>query len=246
LVVDIGGTTTDVGEVKDGFPRLAGTSVTVADVRTNFSMPDVISIGLGGGSLVQTGPAPAIGPQSVGHRLTEKAHVFGGDTLTASDLAVACGRAEMGSHDAPDIADKAALLEVLDRMLGDVVARTRTSDAELPVVAVGGGSVLMGETVDGLSVVRPAHHDLANAVGAAIAQVSGEVSKVVQLGDTLDREAALDQVTEDARAIAIERGAAPDTISTLTITDTPLAYLPGNNLSIHVSVVGDLKTEARP
>ena len=246
LVVDIGGTTTDVGEVKDGFPRLAGTSVTVADVRTNFSMPDVTSIGLGGGSLVKTDPEIAIGPQSVGHRLTDEACVFGGDTLTASDLAVACGRAEMGSHDAPEIADRDALLQVLDQMLDDVVARTRTSDAELPVVAVGGGSVLMGKTVDGLRVVRPAHHDLANAVGAAIAQVSGEVSRVVQLGEGLDREAAISQVAEDARQIAIERGADPATISTLAVTDTPLAYLPGNNLSIHVSVVGDLAMEARP
>jgi len=86
LVVDIGGFTTDVGEVQGGFPRLAGTSVTVADVRTNFSMPDVISLGLGGGSEVGK---MATGPQSVGHRLLQEAVIFGGNTLTASDLAVA-------------------------------------------------------------------------------------------------------------------------------------------------------------
>jgi N-methylhydantoinase A/oxoprolinase/acetone carboxylase beta subunit len=244
LVVDIGGTTTDVGEVKNGFPRLAGTSVTIADVRTNFSMPDVTSMGLGGGSLMQDSTAPSIGPKSVGHRLLKEACIFGGDTLTASDLAVAVGRADMGGHSAPKIKNAKILLALMDRMLSEAVARARTSDAPLPVIAVGGGSVLMGDTIDGLKVVRPDHHDLANAVGAAIAQVSGEASKVVQLKDGLDRDAAIAQVTQAAHEIAISRGADPATITTLSISDTPLAYLPGDNLSIRVSVVGDLNTEA--
>jgi len=245
LVVDVGGTTTDVGEVRDGFPRLAGTSVTVADVRTNFSMPDVTSLGLGGGSLVEPRAAGmAIGPQSVGHRLLQDAIIFGGNTLTASDLAVANGRAEMGDHPAPEIENSKELLQLMDRMISDAVARARSSDADLPVVAVGGGSVLMGAQVDGLRVVRPAHYDLANAVGSAIAQVSGEVSKVVTLGEGLDREAAIAQVTAEATDIAVSRGAALSTIITLSVTDTPLAYLPGENLSIHVAVVGDLSMEA--
>jgi N-methylhydantoinase A/oxoprolinase/acetone carboxylase beta subunit len=54
IVVDIGGTTTDVGALQRGFPRPASTSVDVGGVRTNFRMPDVFSIGLGGGALVQT------------------------------------------------------------------------------------------------------------------------------------------------------------------------------------------------
>ncbi len=242
LVVDVGGTTTDVGEVRGGFPRLAGTSVTLAGVRTNFSMPDVTSIGIGGGSRVQTGPGFAIGPQSVGHGLLSEARVFGGETLTASDLAVACGRAMMGDHPAPKIAGKDRLLELLDRKFSDVVARTRSSDKVLQVVAVGGGSVLMGERVDGLAVMRPEHHDLANAVGAAIAQVSGEVSKVVTLAAGQDREAAIADVTGEATKLAISRGADGATITTLSVTDTPLAYLPGDTLSIHVLVVGDLST----
>jgi len=45
-------------------------------VRTNFRMPDVLSVGLGGGSLVGGGPgAPEIGPRSVGYRITEEALV---------------------------------------------------------------------------------------------------------------------------------------------------------------------------
>ena len=53
MVVDIGGTTSDVGMLIRGFPREAAVSVDIGGVRTNFRMPDVLAIGLGGGSLVR-------------------------------------------------------------------------------------------------------------------------------------------------------------------------------------------------
>ena len=243
LVVDVGGTTTDVGEVKDGFPRLAGTSVMVADVRTNFAMPDVISIGLGGGSIVATKEPMAIGPVSVGHELLQKATVFGGDTLTATDLAVAAGRCEVGSNNPPSISSIDKLIEILDKMVSDQVARARTSNKAIPVIAVGGGSVMMPNEIDGLEVITPKHNDLANAVGAAIAQVSGQVSRVILLNDEIDRDSAIKDVTEEATRIAVKRHADPNSISVLTLSDMPLSYLPGNNLLINVTVVGDLLME---
>ncbi len=243
LVVDVGGTTTDVGEVQDGFPRLAGTSVMVADVRTNFAMPDVISIGLGGGSIVSDNDPMSIGPISVGHELPQKAKVFGGDTLTATDLAVAAGRCKVGDTAPPSIASIDKLVEILDKMVSDQVARARTSNKAIPVIAVGGGSVMMPSEVDGLEVISPKHNDLANAVGAAIAQVSGQVSRVVLLNDDIDRDSAIKEVTEEATKIAVKRHADPKSISVLTVSDMPLSYLPGNNLLINVTVVGDLLME---
>ncbi len=243
LVVDIGGTTTDVGEVKDGFPRLAGTSVCVADVQTNFSMPDVISVGLGGGSIVRKDQKFTIGPDSVGHRLLQEGRVFGGSTLTASDIAVASGRASMGTTEVNDIKGIEESISLIDSIIEDAVARSRASSDVIPVLAVGGGSVLMADTVDGLTVIRPDHHDLANAVGAAIAQVSGEASRIVQLSGDIDRDMAIQQVTEEAKSVAISRGACADSLETLNISDVPLAYLPGDNLSISVTVVGELKLE---
>ena len=243
LVVDVGGTTTDVGEVKDGFPRLAGTSVMVADVRTNFAMPDVISIGLGGGSIISTKEPMAIGPVSVGHELLQKATVFGGDTITATDLAVAAGRCTVGSNPPPSISSIDKLIEILDKMVSDQVARARTSNKAIPVIAVGGGSVMMPNEIDGLEVITPKHNDLANAVGAAIAQVSGQVSRVILLNEEIDRDIAIKDVTEEATRIAVKRHADPNSISVLTLSDMPLSYLPGNNLLINVTVVGDLLME---
>ncbi len=242
LVVDVGGTTTDVGEVKDGFPRQAGTSVTVADVRTNFSMPDVISFGLGGGSLVNTEKI-TVGPESVGHELTNKAKVFGGDVLTASDVAVSYGRCKIGTEHELQVNNKKSIINLMDQMVEDKVARARTSSEKIPVIAVGGGSVMLDNSIDGLEVIKPQHNDLANAVGAAIAQVSGQVSKVILIDDKIDRESAIKQVTDEATKLAVDRNADPSTINVLAVSDMPLSYLPGNNLLINVTVVGDLRME---
>ena len=55
-------------------PREATTQVDVAGIRTNFRMPDVLSIGIGGGSLVEDNAAGVVvGPRSVGYRLTKEA-----------------------------------------------------------------------------------------------------------------------------------------------------------------------------
>jgi len=105
IVVDVGGTTTDVGALVKGFPRPASTTVDVGGVRTNFRMPDVFAIGLGGGTIISgEGDDLTVGPKSVGYRLTEEALIFGGSTLTTSDVAVGLGLADFG--------DKTALADI--------------------------------------------------------------------------------------------------------------------------------------
>ena len=103
LVVDIGGTTTDICDLlSSGFPRQAPNYVEVGGVRTAFSMPDVFSVGLGGGSIVRADEAGnvTVGPDSVGHFLTSKALVFGGDVMTSTDIVVATGKEKIGDVDA--------------------------------------------------------------------------------------------------------------------------------------------------
>ena len=51
MVVDVGGTSTDIGQLRRGFPREANSVVEIGGVRTLFRMPDLLSIGLGGGSV---------------------------------------------------------------------------------------------------------------------------------------------------------------------------------------------------
>ena len=242
IVVDIGGTTADVGVLTHGFPREASIAVDVGGVRTNFRMPDVASIGLGGGSLVKTDPL-TVGPQSVGFRLTEKALIFGGDTLTASDIAVASGLVDFGDKSNVAHLDSRLVADALERIqeiVAVAVDRMKTSAEPVPVIVVGGGSVLVSRPVEGSSeMVKPEHFEAANAVGAAIAQISGEVDKVYSLEGS-SRDAAVADAKSEASNRAIAAGADPATIAIVDVEDVPLAYLPGNATRIRVKAVGDL------
>ena len=243
IVVDVGGTTTDVGALVKGFPRPASTTVDVGGVRTNFRMPDVFAIGLGGGTIVAgEGEGLKVGPQSVGYKLTSEALVFGGQTLTTSDVAVALGLAAFGDKAAvaglaPD--HLAAVKARIDEMLTNAVERMRVSPDPIPVLAVGGGSILVPEKIGDLPVVRPPHFSVANAVGAAIGQISGEVDRIFSLENT-SREEALAAARKEATDKAIAAGAKPESIELLDQEDVPLAYLPGNATRIRLKVVGEM------
>lgn len=242
-VVDIGGTTADVGMLQHGFPREASVAVKVGGVRTNFRMPDVLSIGIGGGSLVDDAGA-SVGPESVGFELASRALVFGGDTLTASDLAVADGRASFGDRERVAGLDRSLVRDALawiEAQISESVDRMKTSPDPITVVLVGGGSVLLRDSLEGASrVLRPDHYGVANAIGAAIAQVGGEVERVFAL-DRLSRDDALEQAKAEACEKAIAAGATPGSVRIVDVEEVGLAYLPGNATRIKVKAVGDLR-----
>jgi N-methylhydantoinase A/oxoprolinase/acetone carboxylase beta subunit len=110
----------------------------------------------------------------------------------------------------------------------------------LPLVLVGGGSVLVGDRLAGTSeVLQPQHAEVANAIGAAIAQVGGEVEKVYSL-EQVGRLEALASAKEEAIDRAVEAGAQPASMEVVEVEEVPLTYLPGNATRIRVKAVGDL------
>jgi N-methylhydantoinase A/oxoprolinase/acetone carboxylase beta subunit len=245
VVVDVGGTTADVGVLTAGFPREASLAVSVGGVRTNFRMPDLLSIGLGGGSIVRDGPL-RIGPDSVGYRLTQEAIVFGGTTFTATDAAVAAGAASIGdSSHLSDVQRSQAptVMQLVRQRVAETIDQVKTSATAMPVVLVGGGSILIhGNLPDVSEIVRPENYQVANAIGAAIAQVSGEVDHVRSL-DGLTRADLLREAEVQASARAVEAGAERATLEVVESEDVPLAYLPGNATRVRVKVVGSLRGE---
>lgn len=245
IVVDIGGTTTDVGALTNGFPREASVEVQVGGVRTNFRMPDIFSFGLGGGSLVTgVGTTLQIGPISVGYDLATRGRVFGGDVLTTTDIVVASGRAELGEKSLVADLSQAFIddtLAFMQKRVEDAIDQMKLSRDPAPVILVGGGSILINEQLAGTShVERPLHYYVANAVGAAIAQISGEVDRVVSLSE-ISRDEALSVAKQEARDKAIAAGADASTIKIVDVEDIPLAYLPSAATRIRVKVAGDLK-----
>ena len=244
IVIDIGGTTTDIGILQKGFPRESALAVEIGGVRTNFRMPDLLSIGLGGGSLVHQHPEITVGPDSVGYRLTEEALVFGGQQMTATDLAVAAGQAQLGDPvrvTSLPVSLRKAGLAYISRCLADSIDRMKLTADPVPVIVVGGGSILCPELLPGVSdIIRPPHHDVANAIGVAIAQVSGTIDRVFAL-DTMSRTQALDEASRLAKERACSAGAAPESVELVDLEEIPLAYLPGNAVRIKAKAAGALK-----
>ncbi len=249
IVVDVGGTTTDVGVLlPSGLPRQASAYVTVAGVRVNFSMPHLHSIGLGGGSLVRTVCGKVhVGPDSVGSELTSKGRVFGGDVCTATDIAVASGKTEVGSSEKAAALDAAFVEDASRRittLLEGAVDVMKTSPDPIPVLLVGGGAILSPDKLEGASrLIRPPFHDVANAVGAAISQVGGAVD-IVQGTSHQTELQAVEHATKLAIQRAIAAGAVESTIKIAEVETVPLQYL-ANQVRTIVKAVGDLDLLSR-
>ena len=243
IVVDIGGTTTDVGALINGYPRELSLPVAIGGVRTNFRMPDVVSVGLGGGSIVREQPELSIGPDSVGFRLTSDALVFSGDSLTATDIVVAAGLQDIGDRSRvasldPKLVDEA--LGLMNRTVEDVVDQVKTQAGDVPIVLVGGGSIIVSAELRGAQrVVVPEHSAEANAIGAAMAQVGGVVDRVYSYRD-LPREESIALAKAEAAKRVIDAGGDPAALEIVELEEVPLAYSGNDSVRIRVKAVSDL------
>ncbi|MED4476238.1 hydantoinase/oxoprolinase family protein [Oceanobacillus caeni] len=245
IIVDVGGTTSDVGVLVKGFPRQSSLAVELGGVRTNFRMPDINSIGLGGGTIIRVAEDNTftVGPDSVGHRLLEEALVFGGSTLTTTDVAVSLGKVKLGNPENVAQLDKNLLEAIYKRMvemIEEAVDKIKTSAADMPVVFVGGGSVLFPNEIKGASqVYQPENGGVANAIGSAISQISGEIEKIYSISKE-NREEILKQAKELAISETIKAGADSEKVGIVDMESVPLAYLPGNATRVKVKAAGDL------
>ncbi len=246
LVVDVGGTTTDLGMIQNGFPRESSIAVSIGGVRTNFRMPDVVTIGLGGGSIVRQHEDGRItvGPDSVGYEITKKALIFGGDVLTATDIAVSLGMFQLGdaskvAHITQEFATK--VMQIIKEMVEDAVDAMKISSDDVDVILVGGGSIIIPEHLAGAaSVQKPNFFGTANAIGSAISKVSGVYEKLIDYNVT-PRDVALENAKNEAIDMAVKAGAVKETVEIIDMEDVPLAYYPGNTNRVKIKAAGDLR-----
>ncbi|KAJ7682259.1 Hydantoinase/oxoprolinase-domain-containing protein [Mycena polygramma] len=253
LVVDIGGTSTDVGMLlANGLPTQAAAVTEVSGVRMNFSCPDVKSIALGGGSIVRKTSATAkltVGPDSVGHLIQTRALVFGGDIATATDYAVASqGLAHIGDASLIPAAVKEEIPEysaVVTQRLERIIDSMKTSDADIPVLLVGGGAILAPDVLRGASrVIKPEYASVANAIGAAIAKVSGMIDTMVSTADRT-MHAVLEDISKMAIDKAVENGAIRESVKIAEMDSIPLQYI-ANKSRVIVKAIGDFDFSAVP
>mmetsp|Transcript_3754 Transcript_3754/g.5242 ORF Transcript_3754/g.5242 Transcript_3754/m.5242 type:complete len:994 (+) Transcript_3754:143-3124(+) len=253
VVVDIGGTSTDVGVLKKGLTRKAGIDVEIdPGVRTNFQMPDVHSIALGGGTIVEFDSGNqdvTVGPISVGYKLTEDGLAFGGSTMTTTDIAISAGLVQ-GFGDASKVQHIDSKLTervqaIIKERVEQAVDRMKISQEDVPVILVGGGSVLLPEQCDLVGanqVVRPPNFGVANAIGAAIAQVSASVNRVMNVSEEGQKNAEQRKniILQEAKEAAVRAGAIRSTVEVVEIDEVQLSYIPGGAARVNAKAIGDL------
>ena len=245
IVIDVGGTTTDLGVIQNGFPRESGVAVTIGGVRTNFRMPDVVSIGLGGGSIVRQQPdgKVTVGPDSVGYQITEKALCFGGDVCTATDIAVRLGMTELGDKTLVAGIDEAfaqKALAAIRALCVDSIDAMKVSSEDVDVILVGGGSIVLPEDLAGAkSVTKHEYGGVANAIGSAISKVSGTYEQLIDYNE-IPRDEALEKARAEAVELTVAAGAIRETVEIVDAEDVPLQYYPGNTARVKIKAAGDL------
>ncbi|KAF5681269.1 hydantoinase [Fusarium heterosporum] len=245
IVCDIGGTTTDVGVLlPSGYPRQAVGDVSIGGVRVNYGMPQVESIGIGGGSIIREKEdgSLTVGRDSVGYAIKTRALVFGGTTTTATDVMVAAGgKVDIGNLDFVTGISQSTIAKtraVIKREYEKICDLMKTSPAPLSLILVGGGSIICPPQLDGISeIIWPPFHDVANAVGAATARISATVDLV--------QNASIQTVAEamhKATTIAIQRvvaaGARPESVIITEKESLPLQYV-DHQVRTVIKAVGD-------
>lgn len=247
IVCDIGGTTTDIGIQANGFPRESSLAVSIGGVETNFHMPDIISLGIGGGSIVRhENGKVTVGPDSVGYNIATESIAFGGTTLTATDCLLALGYARIDNPACdpsrltslnPEICQKA--LAFIHLELSKALKKIQTNQAPLPVVLVGGGAILIQKDLAGYTLIRPTNAGCANAIGAAIASVSGEADLMLSYSGK-NREELLETAKQQAIQKALVAGADPSTVTIVELEELPIPYMTSNILRIKAKAAGSL------
>jgi N-methylhydantoinase A/oxoprolinase/acetone carboxylase beta subunit len=125
-------------------------------------------------------------------------------------------------------------------MIADGIDQVKTSSQPMPLVLVGGGNILVSGEIRGTSdILLPRHAEVANAIGAAIALVSGRVDKLYDLSSG-GRESALAQAKSEAVAAAVSAGAQAGAVEVVDIEELPLTHMKAGSVQIRVRAAGPL------
>jgi hypothetical protein len=163
--------------------------------------------------------------------------------MTASDIGIAAGLADFGDPALIMIEDSVVetTLSTIRTMLAEAIDQVKTSADPLPLIAVGGGAFLVPDDIPGITeVIKPPNSAVANAVGAALAQVGGE-AEIIYSKTGEDRRDAHDRVKKLACEKAISMGAVEGTVQIISIEETTLAYMADDSVRLKAKAVGDLR-----
>ncbi len=289
LILDIGGTTTDISVILEGVPLLEPYGIMLGPFQTLIRSLLTHSVGIGGDSGIRTDKNGRfmIGPSRQGPPLA-----LGGSVPTPTDAMIALGMIETGDTKAA-MEGMAALgaaqgldadetaRRVLDRM-AEIIAESARAFVERinsrpvytihevlhqekirpdAVVIIGGPAPHVADHVGkalGLPHRVPPHSGVANAVGAAVARVTSEITLQAdtERGTVVIPEAeinkkiygrfneqdALSMAEKVLRQQAVEAGADPENLEVSAIERQTFNMIrgfskTGQNIRLKMSVV---------
>jgi N-methylhydantoinase A/oxoprolinase/acetone carboxylase beta subunit len=240
IIIDVGGTSTDIGLVTNGIPRRCLNNSKIGGITLNFPMPDVHSIAMGGGSHIQIKRnSIEIGPLSCANKFTIQSVSFGGKQLTLTDVALALGFIEIPGARPKNIelslrGCRAVINEAVKKIY-DLISKFGPDELQLPILLIGGGASLFPKNFLDSRFIIPPYAHVANAYGAALAEISATVDTVVSLED---RQKILEGLQASAIQAAIERGADYKTVKVVDVNIIPFHYMPNKLARVIIRASG--------
>lgn len=225
VVVDIGGTSTDIGIVENGFPLYSLKGGRVAGIPCHLVAPDITALALGGGSLIRSqARGYRIGPDSVGAELFKRCQTQGGSDLTLYDI----GQRLKKGYDSEAL----KIMTVFVQTIKDELHSLLPDPTARPILLVGGGSENIPDQFLETNYLRPVHYQIANAYGAALSEVSGQVDCII------DDYGQLNALEEEVKSLALKKGACATSLRIVEKKILPLHYLPVPKYRVLMTAAG--------
>lgn len=242
LSMDVGGTTTDILEVQDGQVRVDSRGQ-VEGVTTSFPLSAVVSVGVGGSSIIKVGggKAVSVGPESVGGAPGPACFGLGGTLATITDAVLVRGlldpatyfggqlkidaaraRAAIEEHVAKPLgidvdAAAEAMIEAWVAKIAAALKAQATIGDDTVLAAFGGAGPLLACRVAAAagirSIIVPALAPVFSAFGIGFSDVGHEYELPLPKADAKSFEAVRDQLVERARRGMFAEGAELDDCS---------------------------------
>ncbi len=259
IVIDVGGTSTDLGVILNNRVLDYNNDYHIEGVKVKLPSLLVQSIALGGGTLINTnGNQVSLHTESVGSQLETKAMVFGGEQLTVTDIAVALnpsvtiGDASNLNKLDKNTLDKAnhlihdRLVSAVKKLLGSLRVKPKT------LIMVGGGAILfdhslLKEMFNGLVDVihLPQHYSSVNAIGSALAKMTGQHVELFLNKDKETKDLVISEAKIKAIKNLVAQGADSLTAKIHSIKEIPIPYLPNNPTQLIITATGTVAQRQR-
>lgn len=238
VVVDMGGSTTEVGIVSDGEPLELGSDSVISGIRLNVRLPKSTSLPFGGESrLGMADGEPKLFVQAEAGQTVRLTDLF----LQLHPQAFPNGYARAASTTLLPKREAEALAKHVIDILRETIDRVQPVKDKLPVVLVGGGSPLL---VDRLffkygDVFHPPGYPICNAIGACMAPVSARIDRIMWL-DHRSKDEVLEEVKQELFHAVERSGARRESIRLVRVEEIPFDYYKGEVIRFRLKAVGQL------